>query len=391
MGVVEQAEHLAPHLRGVVGLVEVDAHRVSGDGSEPSHPRPLVDRDAGVLGSELEHAVAGTADGLADAQQLALVGVGARHQLAVLRPVERRAAGREPERTGAQRLLDQRAISSMSASVAGSLAAPRSPITKPRSGPCAICEPMSSTRGIALERVEVLGVALPLPGDALGHRGAGNVLDALHQRDQPIVSVGRGRREPDAAVAHHHGGDAVPARRCQPRVPGGLGVVVGVDVDEARRDQPAGGVDLAASERAGAGGLDRCDHAVVDDHIAVASRRTGAVDDVAVADDQVMHCRSPPRVWLRTWRCTEATDVVMQQPVRRDGRVAQEGALAMAIGERATGLLDDDHHRGEVVRRQADGVDGQIDGPLGDQHVLPEVAEAAGPVGAVAAVPPAGR
>ena len=153
------------------------------------------------------------------------------------------------------------AIWLMSSSVAGSLAAPRSPITKPRSGPCAICEPMSMTRGLAAEGVEVLGVAGPVPRDALDHGAAGDVLDAFHQRDQPVVTIGRGRGEPDAAVAHHHGRDAVPAGRRQPRIPSGLRVVVRVDVDEARCHQQAVGIDRAASDRARASGFarPRCD------------------------------------------------------------------------------------------------------------------------------------
>ena len=64
----------------------------------------------------------------------------------------------------------------------------------------------------AVDRVEVLGEVLPLPLDAFGERGAGNVLDAFHQADQPVVLVGFRRREADAAVADHDGGDAVPAR-----------------------------------------------------------------------------------------------------------------------------------------------------------------------------------
>ena len=66
-----------------------------------------------------------------------------------------------------------------------------------------------------LDGVEVLGEALPLPGDALGQRGAGDVLDAFHQLDQPLFAAGADRREPDAAVAADHGGDAVQARRLQ--------------------------------------------------------------------------------------------------------------------------------------------------------------------------------
>ena len=99
------------------------------------------------------------------------------------------------------------------------------------------------------ERVEVLGERLPAPVDALAQRGAGDVLDALHQLDQPLLAAGVHRREADAAVAHHDRGDAVPARRRELRVPGGLAVVVRVHVDEAGRDQQAVGVDLS---RAGA-------------------------------------------------------------------------------------------------------------------------------------------
>ena len=40
---------------------------------------------------------------------------------------------------------------------------------------------------------------------------AGDVLDALHQLDQPVVLVRLHRGEADAAVAHDGGGDAVPA------------------------------------------------------------------------------------------------------------------------------------------------------------------------------------
>ena len=61
-----------------------------------------------------------------------------------------------------------------------------------------------------------------------------------------IVSIERSRksgahrREAEAAVAEHDGRDAVPAGDRAPRVPADLGVVVGVAVDEARRDDLAG-------------------------------------------------------------------------------------------------------------------------------------------------------
>src|SRR5271169_5668124 len=84
-----------------------------------------------------------------------------------------------------------------------------------------------------LQRVEVLAEGLPLPRDPLRQRAAGDVLYALHQFDEPVVPVGPHRSETDAAIAHDRGGHAMPARRCQMRIPGGLTVEMRVDVDES--------------------------------------------------------------------------------------------------------------------------------------------------------------
>ena len=116
--------------------------------------------------------------------------------------------------------------------------------------------------GPLVDVVEVLGEALPRPREALVQRGAGDVLDALHQFDQPLVIRRAERREADAAVAHHDRGHAVPARRCQLDVPRRLAVVVGVDVDEAGCDELAVGVELAAAACVDVS--DSGDHAVVD-------------------------------------------------------------------------------------------------------------------------------
>ena len=60
-------------------------------------------------------------------------------------------------------------------------------------------------------------------------------------------SVGAGRRQREPAVAHDHGGHAVPARAGAQRVPEHLGVHVGVAVDEAGGDDVALGVDLVGA------------------------------------------------------------------------------------------------------------------------------------------------
>ena len=70
-----------------------------------------------------------------------------------------------------------------------------------------------------LQRVEIFREGLPVPAHALGKRRAGNVLHAFHQADQPIVAVGRGGREADAAIAHHRGGDARASPRARARGP----------------------------------------------------------------------------------------------------------------------------------------------------------------------------
>ena len=67
----------------------------------------------------------------------------------------------------------------------------------------------------------------------------------------------------------------------------------------------------------------------------------------------------------------------VQQPVGADRRVVAVRRHALAVGERPAGLLDEQAHGGDVVGGDPDGVDGDVEGTLGDEGVLPEVAEAA--------------
>ena len=136
-----------------------------------------------------------------------------------------------------------------------------------------------------LHGVEIFAEGLPRPLDALVEHGARDVLDALHQRDQLVVRVRAHRREPDAAVAHHRGGHAVPARGGETRVPRGLAVVVGVDVDEARRHQQARGVDLLVRPAAD---RHRGDGAAVDGDVGGHRFAAPPVGHVAAPDHQVV-------------------------------------------------------------------------------------------------------
>ena len=194
------------------------------------------------------------------------------------------------------------------------------------------------------ERVEVLAERFPRPVQALVERRAGNVLDAFHQLDQALAVLGLHRREADAAIAHHHRGDAVPARGLQTRVPGRLAVVVGVDVDEARRDQQALGVDLLGARAATPC---RPRRSCRPSTATSASRSAGAraVDHRAAADDQiefrpmfaspglpgvyliVSGGRTPAtarrRSGIRRWRATAAARAWPKAPGRRGRRRAR--------------------------------------------------------------------
>ena len=97
--------------------------------------------------------------------------------------------------------------------------------------------------------------------------------------------IGRGRRDAEAAVADHHGGHAMPRRDAQHAVPQDLRVVVRVDVDEARRDDLALGVDGRRGRPVGL--AQRDDLAVLDADVADEARLARAVDDRAARDLQI--------------------------------------------------------------------------------------------------------
>ena len=95
------------------------------------------------------------------------------------------------------------------------------------------------------------------------------------------------RGEADAAIAKHDRGDAMPARRCKQRIPHRLAVIVRVHVDPAGRDQKPRGVDLPPGRSEPA--ADRGDPVAFDGHVTRKCRFAGAVDNVAAANNDVVH------------------------------------------------------------------------------------------------------
>ncbi len=138
------------------------------------------------------------------------------------------------------------------------------------------------------DRVEVLreGLEAPFFAHACLQRGDAHALDLLERADDEVAMRPPRRRDAEAAIAHHHRGDAVPGRDAEHAVPQDLRVVMRVDVDEARRDDAALGVDrLACLVRRVA---QRHHLAAGDADIALEARLPGAVDDAAAGDLQVV-------------------------------------------------------------------------------------------------------
>jgi hypothetical protein len=133
--------------------------------------------------------------------------------------------------------------------------------------------------------VHVVGEAFPGPRNAGAQHRLGNVLDALHQLDQPQMIVRPAGREADAAIAHDHGRDAILRRGRDVLAPGDLAVIMGVDVDKACGDELASGVDLVL---ACVGDLaDLGDAAVLDRDIGLEQIAAAPVSNGAAANHEV--------------------------------------------------------------------------------------------------------
>ncbi len=145
--------------------------------------------------------------------------------------------------------------------------------------------------GQSVDRVEVAAVAVPRPRDAGGHGLAGDVLGALQVAHDELALRRRCGRQREAAVAHHHAGDAVVARAAADRVPEHLGVHVRVAVDEAGRDDEAVGVDLTLALLVDP--ADGGDGAAVDADIGAIARQPRTIDDRSAAHDEVVGHRYP--------------------------------------------------------------------------------------------------
>ena len=142
-------------------------------------------------------------------------------------------------------------------------------------------------RQLPLEGVEPLVEGLPPPLDALLEGRHRQVLDLAEHAAQPVALLGLERRQRQRAVAGDDAGDAVLEGGLGEPVPAQLGVVVGVDVDEPRRQGEAPAVDLDGALLGHPPDLH--DAAVAHADLAPVGRHAGAVVDDGIADHEIEH------------------------------------------------------------------------------------------------------
>ena len=75
----------------------------------------------------------------------------------------------------------------------------------------------------------------PVPRKPGHNRILWNILDRLHHTGKELTVFWFNRRESHATVTKQSSCDTVPADRGQHRVPGNLGIKVGMNVDKSRR------------------------------------------------------------------------------------------------------------------------------------------------------------
>ena len=140
----------------------------------------------------------------------------------------------------------------------------------------------------ALDRAAVLGPRGPIPRQMRRERTFREVLEEREDLHDLAAhrGIGVNGREREAAVAHHHRGDAVAGQRLEIGLPPHDAVEVRVALDEAGRDDAAARVDDALAGERRERGRHLADEATRDAHVGATCGRPGAVDDETVADQE---------------------------------------------------------------------------------------------------------
>src|SRR5690554_6253157 len=95
-----------------------------------------------------------------------------------------------------------------------------------------------------VESVEIFGKCLPVPRQSLGHHDFGDIFHTFHYGNQHVTLMRLAWRKTDAAIAHYRCSHTVVGRWSKTIFPHGLPVIMGVDIDKTRSDNPPCGVDF---------------------------------------------------------------------------------------------------------------------------------------------------
>ena len=144
----------------------------------------------------------------------------------------------------------------------------------------------------AAEHRHVVAEALEIPGDTLAQGVEVHTFDDGEIADDEVAGLRRRGHDAEAAIAHHRGGDTERRRGRERCIPGHLRVVVRVNVDDARRQSEAVGIDGPGSRILDL--ADVGDAAILHRKIGAPGLVAQAVDDRGAANDQIDHHRLPP-------------------------------------------------------------------------------------------------
>ena len=278
---VDLAQRLAPAVGRLVDLHHQARQRPARGLGHAAHQLELARTEIGV---DLDHTLAGAFHRLRQPLQLGVVGRQRGHSATVASAVLVGPGAGKAQRALVQGLFEHRShvldlccawpLAMVGAAVTHRIQAKRCV----RHLGAHIHDPRHRC-----DAVHELRKGLPVKLHAFAQHDLRDVFNALHQVDQVGHGTRANRREADAAVAEHSGRHTVPRRRCQERIPGGLPVVMGVDVDEAGGHQQTSRVNLAPAWACVFG---HCgDQACVYRHVSDPARRARAVDHRTASDD----------------------------------------------------------------------------------------------------------
>ena len=148
-----------------------------------------------------------------------------------------------------------------------------------------VCRVVDPLRRL-VDRVEILREAVPGPLDPRLHRRGRNVFGPLQIAHHQQLVLLRTRRQGKTAVPHHHRRDAMPARARTEAVPEDLRVHMRMAVNKAGGDDMPVGFDHFIGGPADLADLG--DAPLRNPDVGAIPRQAGAVNDRAIADNQIV-------------------------------------------------------------------------------------------------------